>query len=112
MNYFEYCNPLLILFAFDTVTGLEINEKFQSQFCDRIPRFGRNLATFNKIRARNSCVLKKPLKMANDRKNATVPVFNTMFERSNIFRLKENSRQETKQFCYFFLYFIKVAANW
>ena len=29
------------------------------------------------------CV-KKQLKMANDRKNATVPVFNAMFERSNI----------------------------
>jgi len=56
---------------------------------------------------------KKPLKMVNDQKNAIiVPVFNTMFERSNIFRLKENSRQETKQFCYFFLYFIIVAANW
>jgi len=27
---------------------------------------------------------KKPLKMANDRKNATVPVFNAMFEKSNI----------------------------
>ena len=56
----------------------------------------------NKIWACNSCVLKKPLKMMNDRKNATVPVFNTMFKRSNIFRLKENSRQETKQLCYFF----------
>ena len=29
------------------------------------------------------CV-KIPLKMANDRKDATVPVFNTMLERSNI----------------------------
>ena len=65
--------------------------------------------------------VKKPLKMANDRKKATVPVFNAMFERSNIaaklpynegiFRMKENLRQETKQFS-FFLYFIKVAANW
>jgi len=27
-------------------TGLEINEKFQSQFCGRIPKFSRNLATF------------------------------------------------------------------
>ena len=67
------------------------------------------------------CV-KKPLKMANDLKNATVPVFGAMFERGDIaaklrynqgiLRLNENSWQETKQFCYFFLYFIKIAANW
>ena len=46
---------------------------------------------------------------ANDQKNATVPVFNAMCERSNI---AATSQQETKQFCYFFLYFIVVAANW
>ena len=28
--------------------GLEINEKFQSQFCDRMPKFSRNLATFSR----------------------------------------------------------------
>ena len=37
----------------------------------------------NELWAPNTCV-KKPLKMANDRKNVTVPVFNSMFERSNI----------------------------
>ena len=81
------------------LTGLEINEKIQSQFCDRIPKFSRNLATFSRrIFALHFHVsslaklhmspqysrVKKPLKMANDRKNATVPVFNAMFERSNI----------------------------
>ena len=60
--------------------------------------------------------------MANDRKNATVPVLTPYSKEVTsllnyatikiIFRLKENSQQETKQFCYFFLYFIKVAANW
>ena len=62
--------------------------------------------------------------MPDDRKNGTVPVFNAKFERRTIaaklhynnywgiFRLKENAQQETKEFCYFFLYFIKVAANW
>ena len=43
--------------------GLEINEKIQLQFCERIPKL--------------SCNLEKLLKMANDRKNATAPVFNT-----------------------------------
>ena len=28
--------------------------------------------------------IKKPLKMVNDRKNTTVPVFNGMFERSTV----------------------------
>ena len=60
--------------------------------------------------------------MANDRKNATVLVLTPCSKEVTsllnyatikiIFRLKENSRQETKQFCYFFLFFIKVAANW
>ena len=27
--------------------GLEIKEKFQSQFCDRVPKFSHNLATFS-----------------------------------------------------------------
>ena len=30
-----------------SITWLEINRKFQSQFCDRIPKFSRNLATFS-----------------------------------------------------------------
>ena len=30
------------------MAGLEINEKFRSQFCDRIPKFSRNLATFSR----------------------------------------------------------------
>ena len=30
------------------VPGLEINEKFQSQLYDRIPKFSRNLATFSR----------------------------------------------------------------
>ena len=29
-------------------TGLKINEKFQSQSCDRIPKFRHNLATFSR----------------------------------------------------------------
>ena len=73
-------------------------KKIQSQF-DRIPKFSRNLATFSRrifalhfhvsgvaklnMSPQYLCV-KKLLKMANDRKNATVPVFNAMFERSNI----------------------------
>ena len=80
-------------------TGLETNEKIQSQFCDRIPKFSRNLATSSRrifgLRFHVSGLaklnmspqylrVKKPLKIANDRKNGTVPVFNAMFERSNI----------------------------
>ena len=30
------------------MSGLEINEKFQSQFCDRIQKFSRTLATFSR----------------------------------------------------------------
>jgi len=31
----------------DSVSVLEINEKIQSQFCDSIPKFSRNSATFS-----------------------------------------------------------------
>ena len=77
-----------------TIAGLEIDEKIQSQICDRIPKFScksqnlraaislKRLAKFNM--SPQYLRVKKPLKMANDRKNATVPVFNAMFERSNI----------------------------
>ena len=80
-------------------SGLKINEKLQSQFCDRIPKLSCNLSTFSRrIFVLNFHVsglaklnvspqylrVKKPLNMANDRKNATIPVFNAMFERSNI----------------------------
>ena len=81
------------------VTGLKINKKIQSQFCNKIPKFSRNLATFScrilglhflvsglakQNMSRQYLCMKKSLKMVNDRKNATVPVFNGMFERSNI----------------------------
>ena len=81
------------------VTGLEINKKIQSQFCNRIPKFSHNLATFSRrifglhflvsrLAKQNTSLqylcMKKPLKMVNAQKNATVPVFNGMFERSNI----------------------------
>ena len=77
-------------FTVQPSSGFEINEKLQSQFCDRIPKFSRNLATFSRrIFALHFYVnglaklnmspqylrVKKPLKMANDRKSATVPVF-------------------------------------
>ena len=81
------------------LSGLEINEKIQSQFCDRISKFSLNLATFSRriftlhfhvsgLAKLNTSPqylrVKKTLKMATDRKNATVPVFNAMFKRSNI----------------------------
>jgi len=80
-------------------TGLEINEKIQVQFCERIPKFSCNLATCSRriftlhflvsgLAKQNMSPqylhVEKLLKMANDRKNATAPVFNAMFERSNI----------------------------
>ena len=67
--------------AFHINTGLKINEKIQSQFCDKIPKFSRNLATFScriftlhfhvsglaklNMSLQYLCV-KKLLKMAND----------------------------------------------
>ena len=84
---------------FNPKAGLKINEKIQLQFCDRIPTFSSNLATLSRrIFAVHFHVsglaklnmspqylrVKKPLKMANDQKNTTFPVFTAMFERSNI----------------------------
>ena len=64
------------------VSGIEINQKLQSQFCDRIPKFSCNLATFShrifalhfhvsglaklNMSPQYLCV-KKLLKMENDR---------------------------------------------
>ena len=84
--------------SFCSHTGLEINENIQSQFCNRISKFSRHLATFSRkifalhfivsgLAKQNMstpilvCDLKEPLKMASDWKNAT---FNAMFERSNV----------------------------
>ena len=39
---------LLQIFKLIALPGLEINEKFQSQFCDRLPKFSRNPATFSR----------------------------------------------------------------
>ena len=81
-----------------SLSGLEIDEKIKSQFCGRT----QNLVTIEQLLVTESlrCILmsavqkkknmrlqylrKKPLKMANDRNNATVPVFNAMFKKSNI----------------------------
>ena len=42
----DYCNVSQPEERF-AIAGLEINEKFQSQLYDRIPKFSRNLATFS-----------------------------------------------------------------
>ena len=68
-------------------SGLEINEKIQSQFCDKIRKFSRNFANFSRKIAMHCVVsglaknmspqylcVKKPLKMANDRRNGAVHV--------------------------------------
>ena len=67
-----------------------MNEKIQSLFCDRIPKFSCNLATFSRrifalhflfsgLAEQNmspqELFVQKPLKMANDRSNATVHGF-------------------------------------
>ena len=76
-------------------SGLEINEKFSRNFAtgyQNLTNFSRKIlmrciflsaVSQNKLWAPNTRV-KKPLKMANDRKDATVNVFNAIFERSNI----------------------------
>jgi len=120
--------------------GLKINETIQLQFCDKIPKFSRNLATFSRrifdlhflvsslakqnMSPQYLCV-KKPLKMVNDRKDTTLPVFNAMLERSNIaaelrynfikikryLQLEKIHDKKQNNFVQF-LYYITVAANW
>ena len=75
--------------SYTLLAGLEINEKIQSQFCDKIRKFSRNFANFSRKIATLHCVVsglakknmspqylcvKKPLRMANDRRNGAVHV--------------------------------------
>ena len=41
----------------DSVPGLEINEKIQSQFCDKIQKFSHNLGNFSRKIAALRCVV-------------------------------------------------------
>ena len=104
-------------------SGLKINKKSQSQFCDKIRKFSRNFANFSRKIPALHCVVsglaknmspqylcvKKPLKMVNDQRNGAVHV-TSQLNYSTIMLSSEKIHSEKQIILSFIL--AKVAAKW
>ena len=103
-------------------SGLKINKKSQSQFCDEIRKFSRNFANFSrKIPALHYVVsglaknmspqylcVKKPLKMVNDQRNGAVHV-TSQLNYSTIMLSSEKIHSEKQN--NFVIYFSKSSSK-
>ena len=89
------CNSGQTLVDGHSTTGLEINEKILSRFCDRIPKFSCNLATFSRRIFASLRVAFSLQRFSRTKYEPTIVVCtevtqpllnlcNAMFERSNI----------------------------
>ena len=107
------------------ITRLEINEKIQSQFCDTIRKFSHNFANFSRKIATLHCVVsslaknmspqylcvKKPLKMANDRRNGAVHVTSQLNYSTITLSEKTHSEKQNNFVIYLFIYFSESSSK-